>query len=97
MVWWQNSKCSMITIQRLVSALSPSTTDGLRKTLTRRLSHLQEKVVVILGAIDVIPDDNDGTCTLEQDAEQITDIKVDLKDIQSCIFNIENPASLGRD
>ena len=62
-----------IRVQRLISTLSPSTTDELCKTSTRRLTRLQDKLAVIEGAVNAIPEDcgdDDSTCTLEQYAEQ---------------------------
>ena len=67
-------------------------TNGLCKTSTRQLIYLQEKLAVIEGAVNAIPedcDDNDSTCTLEQYAEQITDVKAELKDVQTCLLNTE--------
>ena len=81
-----------IRIQRLISTLLPSTIDGLTKTSTRRLTRLQEKSAVIQGAVDAIPEDHgddDSTCTLEQYAEQIADVKTELRDIQTCLLNVE--------
>ena len=74
------------------STLSSSTTNGLCKTSTRHLTRLQEKLAVTEGAVNVIAedhDDDDSTCTLEQYAEQITDVKVELKDVQTCLLNVE--------
>ena len=81
-----------IRIQRLISTLSPSTTEGLSRTSTRRLTRLQEKLAVIQGALNAIPEDrsdDDSACTLEQYAEQIADAKAGLKDVQNCMLNIE--------
>ena len=78
-------RASELTIhkQRLISTLSPSTIDGLSKTSTRRLTRLQEKFAVIQGAVDAIPEDHDddGACMFEQHAEQIADVKTELKEI----------------
>lgn len=81
-----------IRIQRLISTLSPSTIDGLTKTSTRRLTRLQEKSAVIQGAVDAIPDDHgddDSACTLEQYAEQLADVKTELREIQTCLLNVD--------
>jgi len=34
-------------------------------------------------------DDDDSACALEQYAEQITDLKAELKDAQTCMLNLE--------
>ena len=86
-----DDRVSELTIraQRLVSALSPTATDGLRKTLTRRL---REKLIGIQEAVNAIPEDrgdDDSACMLEHYAEQITDVKVEMKDICTCTLNIE--------
>ena len=81
-----------IRIQRLISTLSPSMIDGLTKTSTRRLTRLQEKSAVIQGAVDTIPDDHgddDSACTLEQYTEQLADVKTDLREIQTCLLNVD--------
>ena len=81
-----------IRVQRLISTLSPSTADGLSKITTRRLTRLQEKLAVIERAVSAIPedrDDDDSACTLEQYAEQITDLKAELKDANTCMLNLE--------
>ena len=72
--------------------MSPSTADGLSKITTRRLTRLQEKLAVIERAVSAIPedrDDDDSACTLEQYAEQITDLKAELKDAHTCMLNLE--------
>jgi len=72
--------------------LSPSTADGLSKITTKRLTRLQEKLAVIEGAVSAIPedrDDDDSAYTLEQYAEQITDLQAELKDAQTCMLNLE--------
>ena len=55
---------------------------GLSKITTRCLARLQEKLAVIQGAVSAVPvdcDDDDSACALEQYAEQITDLKGELK------------------
>ena len=74
-----------IRIQRLISTLLPSTTDGLNKSSAIHLTHLLEKLAVIEGAVSAIlehRDGNDNVCLLEQYAEQITDVKAELKDVR---------------
>jgi len=81
-----------IHVQLLISILSPSTADGLSKITTRHLTRLQEKLTVIEGAVSAIPedrDDDDSACTLEQYADQITDLKAELKDSQTRMLNLE--------
>ena len=81
-----------IRVQRLISTLSPSTIEGVSRTSSRRLSRLQEKLDVIQGVVNAIPEDrsdDDSACTLEQYIEQIADIKAELKDVQTCLLNID--------
>ena len=81
-----------IRIQRLISTLSPSMTEGLSRTSTRRLARLQEKLAVIQGAVTAIPEDrsdDDSVCMLEQYAEQIADAKAELKDVQASMLSVE--------
>ena len=42
-----------------------------------------------MSAIPEDRDDDDSACALEQYAEQITDLKAELKDAQSCMLNLE--------
>ena len=79
----------MIRTLRLISTLSPTATDGLCRTLTRCLERLREKLAEAVNAIPEDRSDGDSACTLEQYAEQIADIKVEMKDICTCILNIE--------
>ena len=81
-----------IRIQRLVSTLSPTATDGLCRTFTRHLERLRGKLAGIQEAVNAIPEDridDDSACVLEQYAEQIADVKVEMKDVGNCIFNTE--------
>ena len=81
-----------ISIQRLLSTLSSTASDSLRRTLTRRLERLRDKLAGIQEVVYAIPEDrsdDDSVCVLEQYAEQITDVKVEMKDVGNCIFNIE--------
>ena len=79
-----------VRIQRLISSMTPSSADELRKASARRLTRLQEKLTGIGEAINAVTDDEDDSlCTLEQYAEQVSDLKMELKDVQNRLLHIE--------
>ena len=76
-------------IQRLTSLLTPSSASNLRKSSLRRLARLREKLAGIRASIDVVTDDDDGVCTLQQHEEQIADLKKELKEIQTSLLDVD--------
>ena len=81
-----------VRVQRLISAMMPSPTQDLQQTAARRLKRVQEKLDEIETAVNsVAAEDADSTCTLEQYAERVSDLKSELKDIQSSLYHVELP------
>ena len=78
-----------IRIQRLTSLLTPSSASNLRKSSLRRLAHLKVKIASIRGSIEVVTNNDDGVCTLQQYQEQIADLKKELKEIQSPLLEVD--------
>ena len=70
--------------------MTPSSADELRKASVRHLTRLREKLTGIGEAINAVTDDEDDSlCTLEQYAEQDSDLKMELKDVQNHVLHIE--------
>ena len=59
------------------------------KVTIEYLAHLREKLSGIRASVDVVTDIDDGMCMLRQYEEQITDLKKELKEIQTPLLVVD--------
>ena len=78
-----------VQIKQIISSSSPSVTDSSRKTLSRKLIHIQKRIDSIISFISDASAADTDVCLLRQYEEKAADINRDLAKVRDDLHHLD--------